>query len=86
MIYFKNMGIEIGDPLLAFGRQLKIAQRGLDIGLDLALEELRKYRDQVGWRLHAKRFVHAGFCKLGEQGIDLAVVERIGHLARLDLN
>ena len=69
MLFHEDVGVELGDPLLALDGPLEMAQRGVEAGLDLGPEELRELLGEIGWRFIAQL--------PREPGLDELVVERI---------
>jgi hypothetical protein len=77
----EEVAVEVGDPLLAFRRQLQIADRVVDIGFDLQREEIGKDRPKIGGGPAAELFHRPDLRELGIQRRQLAMVEGIGELA-----
>ena len=77
----KKVAVEVGDPLLAFRRQLQIADGVADIGLDLQREEIGEDRAEIGGGLAAELFHHPDLRKLGIQRRQLAMIEGVSELA-----
>ena len=80
MLLDEDVGVKLGDPLLALDRPLQVAQRRVEIGLDLRPEETRKLLRQIGCRLVAELARMPGLDKLVVECIELARMVRIAQL------
>ena len=63
----EEVAVEVGDPLLALRRQLQIADRVADIGLDLQREEIGEDGAEIGGGPAAELFHHPDLRELGKQ-------------------
>ena len=81
VLHHEHITVEIGDPLPPFHRQLQIAERVADEGLDLAPEETWVFVSEVGRAGITELRVASDFLEFMKQGVELALVERIGELA-----
>src|SRR5262245_19219360 len=81
MLNLEHIAVEVGCPLPALHRQLQIAERVANEGLDLAPKEARVSVGEVGRAGIAETRIAADLLEFMREGIEIAWIERVGELA-----